>query len=138
MKNVASEQPPNALVSVLFLGIPFLLICCFFLMTIVNGINAARLVGGHESTQATVIIGGMQREPSTYEFSIDGELYHGRSAGEKKGDFVDVAYIEANPKINRPADGLHKDMFFAAGVPLVMLLIFAYMYFSNPKHTTPQ
>ena len=92
----------------------------FLTMTTVRGVAAARLMATQERTEARVTIDGIDlnrklSEPSHYEFTADGMRFTGRGQpSDRAGEAIDVAYLPAEPSVNRPVGGLWLDV--AAGL----------------------
>ena len=103
----------------------------FLTMTTVRGVAAARLMVTQERTEARVTIDGIDlnrklSEPSHYEFTADGMRFTGRGQpSDRVGDAIDVAYLPADPSVNRPAGGLGADV--AAGLLTLVVLVWGFV-----------
>ena len=104
------------------------MVLSFLTMTTVRGVAAARLIATQEVTKARVTIDGIDlnrklSEPSHYEFTVDGERFAGRGQpSDRAGEAIDVAYLPAEPSVNRPVGGLWLNV--AAG--LFALVVWVY------------
>ncbi len=50
-----------------------------------------------------------RRGVSLYEFRVDGIRYTGQDQNSEVGNYIEIAYLPQNPKINRNAKVLDKD-----------------------------
>ena len=51
-----------------------------------------------------------RRGVSLYEFRVDGIRYTGQDQNSEVGNYIEIAYLPQNPKINRNAKVLDKDL----------------------------
>ena len=120
------------IVAVLVLLVVVVMLGFFFFGKIVDGYEAARLLADHKVASGRVTESGARRKDAKYNFDVNGQRYWGTAGRQNMGDSIVVAYLPADPAVNRPEDGLWIDVVLGAAIVLALPIGLLVIIFGKP------
>ncbi len=102
----------------IFIVLISVIIASFVVGSVRDGLLAYRLRKDGQIAFAKVTREALgEGDPSSCVFEVHGRKYFGRGAGSlKEGQYIEISYLEEDPKRNRPARSLREDMIKGIGV----------------------